>query len=86
MSATISTGKWPSQRLKKFSAGSVIGELSSFTLEGTRTASVVADVPAVLYYLNPESLDSMEIVHELVARTMGLRMDYMNRRLMWELV
>jgi len=70
----------------KFSPGSVIGELSSYTLDGTRTASVAADSDSVLYYLNPESLGDIAIVHELVARTMGVRMEYMNRRLMWELV
>ena len=86
MSATIDTGRGISQRLMKFSPGSVIGELSSYTLDGTRTASVVADTDSILYYLNPESLGDMAIVHELVARTMGVRMEYMNRRLMWELV
>ena len=86
MSATIDTGRGFSQRVKKFSPGSVIGELSSYTVDGTRTASVFADTPAVLYYLNPESLGNDAIVHELVARTLGVRMEYMNRRLMWELI
>ena len=86
MSATIDTGKGISQRVKKFSPGSVIGELSSYTMDGTRTASVAADSESVLYYLNPESLHDKAIVHELVARTLGVRMEYMNRRLMWELV
>ena len=86
MSATIDTGRAPSQRVKKFCAGSVIGEMSSYTSQGTRSASVIADSDAVLYYLNPQSLGDQSIVHELVARTMGARMEYMNRRLMWELV
>ena len=86
MSATIDTGKGLRQRVKKFSPGSVIGELSSYTLDGTRTASVYADTPSVLYYLNPDSLADTGIVHELVARTLGVRMDYMNRRLLWELI
>lgn len=86
MSANIDTGRGYSHRVKKFSPGSVIGELSSYTFDGTRTASVVADTPAVLYYLNPESLGDDAIVHEIVARTLGVRMEYMNRRLMWELI
>jgi len=86
LSATIDTGRGISQRLMKFTPGSVIGELTSYTLDGTRTASVVADTDSILYYLNPESLGDTAIVHELVARTMGVRMEYMHRRLMWELV
>ena len=86
MSASIDTGRGLSQRVKKFSPGSVIGELSSYTLGGTRTASVFANTHAVLYYLNPASLGDDSIVHELVARTLGVRMEYMNRRLMWELI
>lgn len=86
LSATIDTGKGMRQRVKKFSPGSVIGELSSYTVDGTRTASVYAESPSVLYYLNPDSLADKGIVHELVARTLGVRMDYMNRRLLWELV
>jgi len=86
MSANIDTGRGLSQRVKKFSPGSVIGELSSYTVGGTRTASVFANTPAVLYYLNPASLGNDAIVHELVARTLGVRMEYMNRRLMWELI
>jgi len=86
LSATIDTGRGPSHRVKKFSPGSVIGELSSYTVEGTRTASVFADTPAVLYYLNPESLGDDAIVHEIVARTLGVRMEYMNRRLLWKLI
>lgn len=68
-----------SQRLMKFSQGSVNGELSSHTLKGGRTASVAANSDSILYYLNSESLGDMAIVHELVARTMGVRMEYMNR-------
>ncbi len=86
MSATIDTGRGARQRVKKFSPGSVIGELSSYTQDGTRTASVFAETPSVLYYLNPESLADKGIVYELVARTLGVRMDYMNRRLLWELI
>jgi SulP family sulfate permease len=86
MSATIDTGWAPSQRVKRFSTGSVIGEMSSYTSQGTRSASVSANTSAVLYYLNPDNLGDRSIVHELVARTMGARMEYMNRRLMWELV
>ena len=86
LSATIDTGRGLRQRVKKFSPGSVIGELSSYTVDGTRTASVYAEIPSVLYYLNPDSLADKAIVHELVARTLGVRMDYMNRRLLWELI
>lgn len=86
LSATIDTGRGLSQRVKKFSPGSVIGELSSYTVDGTRTASVIANRDSVLYYLNPASLEDASIVHELVARTLGVRMEYMNRRLMWELI
>ena len=86
MSATIDTGRGPSQRVKRFSPGSVIGEMSRYTSEGARSASVIANSAAVLYHLDPESLPDQSIVHELVARTMSARMEYMNRRLMWELI
>jgi len=85
MSAVVSTGQGLLQRVRKFSPGSVIGELSSYTVTKTRTASVIADRPSVLYFLDAEKAGEMAVVHELVARTMGARMDNMNRRLIWEL-
>jgi SulP family sulfate permease len=85
MSAVVSTGQGLLQRVRKFSPGSVIGELSSYTVTKIRTASVIADRPSVLYFLDAEKAGEMAVVHELVARTMGARMDNMNRRLIWEL-
>ena len=86
LSAMITGARGQAQRVKKFLPGSIIGELSGYTAEGTRTASVVAESDCVLYYVNPESLEDDAVVHELVARALGIRIDYMNRRLLWELM
>jgi sulfate permease, SulP family len=93
MTASIQTGEGRSQRVKKFSAGSIIGEMSSYSSEQSRSATVSADSDCTLYHLNVRDLptDTVEhaaalaAVHELVARTLGVRIQYMNRRLMLEL-
>ena len=81
------------KRVKKFRPGVLIGELSAYTPERMRTATVVADEDSVLYHLSAESLARLDAenlklaasIHELVARTLGGRIGYMNRRLFLEL-
>ena len=81
------------RRVKKFRPGAVIGEMSSYTSEHIRTATVVADERSVLWHLSTEKLSQLDdehfqlmaSIHELVARTLSGRITYMNRRLMMEL-
>ena len=85
MSAFVNTDTGQNKRLRKFSPGSIIGEMSSYSRDKKRSASVVADVSSVVYYLDPNTLDDLSLLHELVARTLGERVEYMNRRLLWEI-
>jgi len=81
------------RRVKKFGPGSLIGEMSAYTADHRRTATVEADTDSVLYYLPSTALTGLDaehaqlpaIIHELIARTLGSRMSYMNRRLLVEL-
>ena len=93
MTALISTEHDGWKRVKKFRPGSLIGEMSAYTSDRLRTASVVANEPSVLYHLTSEKLAQLDTedliltasIHELVARTLGNRITYMNRRLFLEL-
>ena len=93
MTALIGTVHNGLKRVKKFRPGALIGELSGYTPERVRTATVVADEDSVLYHLSSEKraeLDTEDLIlsasiHELVARTLGTRISYMNRRLFLEL-
>lgn len=93
MTALIDLGHGTMKRVKKFSTGSVIGEMSSYSKDNKRTATVMATKASVLYSFVPDKLknlkqsetETMAVIHELVARTLGGRIDYMNRRLMLEL-
>ena len=66
--------------------------MSAYTPERRRTATLIADTEAVLYHLSSESLarfDAEDLrlaasIHELIARTLGMRIEYMNRRLFQE--
>ncbi len=93
MTALIGTQTNGMRRVKKFNAGSVIGEMSSYTQDRKRTATIIANELSVLYYLSAEKIDRFDkenaklasSIHELVARTLGTRISYMNRRLIQEL-
>jgi len=93
MTALISTDHDGWKRVKKFRPGSLIGEMSAYTPDNARTATVVANEPSVLYHLTSEKLAQLDAenmklaasIHELVARTLGNRIAYMNRRLFLEL-
>lgn len=93
MSAFIDAPGGQSRRVKKFGPGSLIGELSSYTPQQRRTATVTADEDSVLYHMSSYNLHYLEganpqlaaAIHELIARTLGSRMNYMNRRLLLEL-
>ena len=92
MTALIRIGADGLKRVKKFRPGALIGELSAYTPERRRTATLVADTDAVLFHLSSESLarfDAEDLrlaasIHELIARTLGMRIEYMNRRLFQE--
>ena len=92
MTALIGTTTNGMKRVKKFNAGSVIGEMSSYTQDRKRTATVIANETSVLYYLSAEKISRFDkenarlasSIHELVARTLGTRITYMNRRLIQE--
>ena len=93
MTALISTGHEGWKRVKKFRPGALIGEMSAYTSDKSRTATVVANEPSVLYHLTSEKMAQLDnenlilaaSIHELVARTLGNRITYMNRRLFLEL-
>jgi SulP family sulfate permease len=93
MTALINTEQDGWKRVKKFRPGSLIGEMSAYTADRLRTASVVANEASVLYHLTSEKLAQLDTdnlmltasIHELVARTLGNRITYMNRRLFLEL-
>jgi SulP family sulfate permease len=93
MTALISTEHDGWKRVKKFRPGSIIGEMSAYTPDKKRTATVVANEASVLYHLTTEKLAQLDrenlilaaSIHELVARTLGNRITYMNRRLFLEL-
>jgi SulP family sulfate permease len=93
LTAYIETSLDGLKRVKKFRPGAVIGEMSGYTAEKTRTATIVSNEHSVLWQLTPENLAKLDdenfrltaSIHELVARTLGGRIAYMNRRLMLEL-
>jgi sulfate permease, SulP family len=93
MTALIGTEHNGFKRVKKFRPGALIGEMSAYTADRKRTATIVADDNSVLYHLSAEKLAMLDIedlklaasIHELVARTLGGRITYMNRRLFLEL-
>jgi SulP family sulfate permease len=93
LTAYIETSTNGLKRVKKFRPGAVIGEMSSYTAERIRTATLIADEPSVLWHMTAEKLSQLDSenfelaasIHELVARTLGSRISYMNRRLMLEL-
>ena len=89
MTALIRSGRAGYRRVKKFRPGALIGEMSAYSNDRRRSATLVADEDSVLYHLSAERIasldqDNLELVaaiHELVARTLGMRVDYMNKRL-----
>jgi SulP family sulfate permease len=93
MTALIKTEINGMRRVKKFNAGSLIGEMSSYTADRKRTATIISNEPSVLYYLSVDKITRFDkenaqlasSIHELVARTLGMRITYMNRRLIQEL-
>jgi len=93
LSAYIDAFGTAKHRVKKFGPGSLIGELSMFMPSRQRTATVIADVDSVLYFMSSKIVNSDDpaesrltgAVHELIARALGARINYMNQRLMLEL-
>jgi SulP family sulfate permease len=93
MTALIGTEHNGFKRVKKFRPGALIGEMSAYTADKKRTATIVADEDSVLYHLTSEKLARLDVedlklaasIHELVARTLGGRIAYMNRRLFLEI-
>jgi SulP family sulfate permease len=93
LTAFINTPLNGMRRVKKFRPGAVIGEMSSYTPERIRTATMIASEQSLLYHLTSEKLAELDhenfrlaaSIHELVARTLGGRIAYMNRRLLLEM-
>ena len=75
MTALISTDHEGWKRVKKFRPGALIGEMSAYTSDRARTATVVANEPSVLYHLTSEKMAQLDnenlilaaSIHELVA-------------------
>ena len=92
MTALIRMSDGEFRRVKKFRPGALIGEMSAYTPDHKRTATLVADEDSVLYHLSSENLAKLDdenlklaaSIHELVARTLGMRIEYMNKRLFQE--
>lgn len=86
VSALLEIPGHPDRHLKKFMPGAVVGELSAYTDDRKRTASVIANSETVVYHLDPQKLSDKTLLHELVARTISTRIEYMNRRLGREMI
>ncbi|MEE4217693.1 MAG: SulP family inorganic anion transporter [Xanthomonadales bacterium] len=92
MTALIRMADGEFRRVKNFRPGALIGEMSAYTPDHKRTATLVADQDSVLYHLSSENLAKLDdenlmlaaSIHELVARTLGMRIEYMNKRLFQE--
>ena len=80
------SGETKAIRLRAMRAGTVVGEIGMY-LGTTRTASVVASKPSVLYYLSAEALKKMErnepelasAFHQYIARMLAERLSDNNR-------
>ena len=92
LSAYIRVNEDADRRVKKFSSGSLIGELSAYLPNKKRTATIIAEEDSVLYRLSSKNLarldhDDLKLticIHELVAKTLAQRITFMNRRLVIE--
>jgi SulP family sulfate permease len=90
MTAMIDNSFGDDLRVKKFSPGSIIGEISSYSADKRRSATVVAHEKSVLYHLNmieldpdiPATAEAISAIHEMVALTLSARMEFMNWRLL----
>ena len=88
MSVQLETGGSRLVRLKSLGSGTVVGEIG-FYLKSPRTASVIADTPAVVYKLTREALQQMQenepglalAFHEYMARMLSERLQYTTRTL-----
>jgi SulP family sulfate permease len=89
LSAYITNASGQRIRVKKFSPGSLVGELSAYLVDKFRTATVVADEDSTVYHLDTERLQKLgsenhelrACIHELVATTLAERVSFMNNRL-----
>lgn len=79
--ATLKLGDDHSVRLRKMSAGTIVGEISLYASHHA-TASVIASPPGVIYFLSGEKLKEMEAkdpdlaapLHKFVAQMMSERL------------
>jgi CRP-like cAMP-binding protein len=60
LTAFINTPLNGMRRVKKFRPGAVIGEMSSYTPERIRTATMIASEHSVLYHLSAEKLAELD--------------------------
>ncbi|NKB38339.1 MAG: cyclic nucleotide-binding domain-containing protein [Gammaproteobacteria bacterium] len=92
LSAYIDDQQKGRKRIKKFTPGALIGELSAYLRSNTRSATLIADEAVVLYHLSSESRTRLNsgdeklraCLHELVATVLAERVNFMNTRLLLE--
>jgi len=92
LSAFIRSATGEQIRIKKFSPGSVLGELSSYLTRKHRTATIVADEDSLIYHLDREKMEQLDsanhelraCIHELVATILAERVSAMNDRIAFE--
>ena len=92
LSAYLNDSGEGQRRIKKFTPGALIGELSAYLRSNSRSATLLADEDATLYHLSSASrarLDSGDeklraCLHELIATVLAERVNYMNARLIVE--
>jgi SulP family sulfate permease len=76
-------------RVKKFRAGSLVGELSAYLRSKSRTATIVADQDSIVYHLSLTDYNRLSekdeylvgCIHELLATALAERVNFMNHRL-----
>lgn len=88
ISAQFQAGHGAKIRLRTMGTGSIVGEIGMY-LHTPRTASLIADVPSVVWTLSPQSLATMEAedpqataaLHETLARMVATRLIQANELL-----
>lgn len=86
VSALLEIPDRPPLRLQTMGSGHVVGEIG-FYLEQTRTASVVADEPSIVFFLTREALDRMEqkapstasALHRLIVHLVSERVSHLTQ-------
>ena len=73
-------------RLREFRRGSFVGEMAAYSANKRRSGTAVATEPSILYRLDTEKLKTVHTAdfeaatHELIARLLTSRLEFMNER------